>query len=306
MQALLALAAAQYGIFTRMQAHTHDVTDRMLQRRVLNAELERIAPSVYRIAGTPASWHQEVLGACLGGGSLCVASHRTAAALHQFDNFCRDIVEVTVRRTVRYRRTGIVVHQSNDLCEKDCTEVDAIPVTTAERTLIDLGAVAGVTRVENAFDGAERDSAADRQLVVERHRAIRRQGRNGVGPMAVVLQDRPEVIPQSVLERAFLRLLERGDLPRPVCQHPVTLPGGRRVFIDAAYVELTLGFELDGHGSHATRAQRAADNRRANDLRDAGWDLRRFTYEEVMHDGARVVRTVQAARAQRLGFGDKS
>ena len=87
-------------------------------------------------------------------------------------------------------------------------------------------------------------------------------------------------------------------------QHPVVLANGRRAFIDAAYVELTLGFELDGHGSHATRRQRAADNRRANDLRDAGWDLRRFTYEEVMRDGARVVRTVKAARAQRQGFGD--
>jgi Transcriptional regulator, AbiEi antitoxin len=304
MQELLVLAATQYGIFTRTQAHAHDVSDRMLQRRVRNGELEQLSPSVYRITGSPTSWHQDVLAACLGGGASCVASHRTAAAIHGFDGFVQGVIEVTVPRHVRYRRAGIVVHQSLDLAECDHTSVGVIPVTSSERTLIDLGAVTGYRRVEHAFDGAERDRVADRDMVARRHREIRRQGRNGVGPMAVVLDERPIAIPHSILERAFLRLLEQAGLPPPVCQHRVFLPNGRLAFIDAAYVELTLGFELDGHGGHATRHQRAADNKRANDLRDLGWDLRRFTYEEVMHEGFHVVRAVQAARASKRGFGD--
>jgi hypothetical protein len=303
-QELLMLAATQYGIFSRTQAHEHGVSNRMLQRRVRGGVLEQLGPGVYRVEGAPSSWHQAVLGGCLGGGPMCVASHRTAAVLHRFDGFKPGVIEVTVPRRVRYRRSGTIVHQSLDLAPGDVTHVDAIPVTTSERTLIDLGAVTGYERVENAFDGAERDALADRGVVTDRHREIRRQGRNGVGPMAVVLDARPLAIPHSVLERAFARLLDSAGLPPPVFQHLVVLANGRRAFIDAAYVELTLGFELDGHGSHATRQQRAADNRRANDLRDAGWDLRRFTYEEVMRDGARVGRTVKAARAQRQGFGD--
>ena len=177
-------------------------------------------------------------------------------------------------------------------------------MTTSERTLIDLGAVMGFERVEHAFDGAERDEIAKRAVVTDRHRAVRRQGRNGVGPMAVVLDHRPLVTPHSVLERAFVRLVDAAGLPPLVCQHPLRLPNGRRAFIDAAWVDLTLGFELDGHGSHATRRQRAADNRRADGIRELGWDLRRFTYEQVMDDGPGVMRTVRGARAQRLAFGD--
>jgi predicted transcriptional regulator of viral defense system/very-short-patch-repair endonuclease len=304
MQQLLLLAATQYGIFSRAQAHEHGVTDRVLQRRVRGGVLEQLGPGVYRVEGAPPSWHQAVLGGCLGGGPTCVASHRTAAVLHGFDGFKPGVIELTVPRRVRYRRHDIVVHQSLDLTADDVTRIDAIPVTTAERALIDLGAVTGYERVEHAFDGAERDALADRGRVIDRHREVRRQGRNGVGPMAVVLDARPLAIPHSVLERAFARLLDAAGLPAPVFQHPVVLANGRRAFIDAAYVDLTLGFELDGHGSHATRQQRAADNRRANDLKDVGWDLRRFTYEEVMRDGARVVRTVRTAIAQRQGFGD--
>jgi hypothetical protein len=304
MQELLMLAAAQFGLFKRAQAHELGTTDRMLQRRVRAGSVERVAPSVYRITGAPRSWHQAVMAACLGGGDMCVASHRTAAVLHGFDGYRPGVVEVTVPRTVRYRRRDVIVHQSLDPVPCDITHVGSIPVTTAERSLIDLGAVTTWERVEDSFDGAERDAIADRSVVAGRHGAIRRQGRNGVGPMAVVLDGRGLTIPHSVLERSFGRLLERAGLPPPVWQHPVMLPNGRRARIDAAYVDLLLGFELDGHGSHATRSQRAADNRRANQLRDLGWDIRRFTYEEVMRDGPTVVRAVIAARAQKLGFGD--
>jgi very-short-patch-repair endonuclease len=94
-------------------------------------------------------------------------------------------------------------------------------------------------------------------------------------------------------------------LPQPVCQYEVELPSGRRAYLDAAYPACTLAFELDGHGGHATRSQRAADNRRAAELHELGWHLRRFTYEQVMNEGPLVVRTVRAALAMLApGFGD--
>ena len=37
---------------------------------------------------------------------------------------------------------------------------------------------------------------------------------------------------------------------------------------------------------------------RENLLRNAGWDIRRFTYEQVMHEGPSVVRAVEATRAE--------
>jgi very-short-patch-repair endonuclease len=298
---LLTLAATQFGMFTRQQAHDAELTDGMLRRRVRAGQFEQVARHVYRVAGTPVSWEQRVLLACLAGGPECVASHRTAAALLAFDGFEPGIIEVTVPRNRRYRSRDFIVHQSTDLAAIDRIQVGAIPVTTPERTLIDLGAVTCLGRVEEAFDGAERDSTARRDHVRERHAAIRRQGRNGVGPMAAILDERLVTVPHSVLERRFVRLLQDADLPMPTLQHRVVLLNGRVAFLDAAYVACKLGFELDGHGTHATRTQRAADNARANALGDLGWTLRRFTYEQVVNDGPTVVRAVR--NALNLGFG---
>jgi very-short-patch-repair endonuclease len=72
---------------------------------------------------------------------------------------------------------------------------------------------------------------------------------------------------------------------------------GSEYVLDFAYVDEGLGLELDGHGSHATRAQRAADNRRAGQLGDVNWTLRRFTYEQVMRDSSAVASAVRSALA---------
>jgi len=297
---LLAHASSQFGLFTRSQAHRVGVSDRALQRRVRNGLIEQLPRGVYRIVGTPGSWEQRVLSACLAGGEQCVASHRCAAALHGFDGNRREIVEVTVPRHIRYKSRAAVVHQSLDLAPGDCTMLGPIPVTTPARTLIDLGAVTGWERVEEMFDGAERDSIVVDAVVSRRHAEVRRQGRNGVGPMAVVLEGRGGQPPKYVIERRFLRILERADLPRPECQYPIELPSGRTIYTDAAHVAPKLAWELDGHGAHATRRQRAADHARANEIEDLGWQLRRFTYEQVMHDPALVARAVRNALAARF------
>jgi hypothetical protein len=256
---------------------------------------ERCARGVHRVRGSDRTWEQRVLEACLCGGASCVASHRTAAALYGFDGSRRDLIEVTVPRTVRYKTRRAIVHQSLDLVPADCTTIGPIPVTTPVRTLIDLGAVLRWPRVEESFDGSERDRFVTTEAVSSRHAQVRRRGRRGVGPMAEVLDRRDLRPPTQLVERRFLRLLEQAGLPRPECQCELKLSNGRRAFLDAAYADLRLGFEIDGHGSHATKAQRAADNSRAAMIADLGWTLRRFTYDQVVNDGASVVRMVRSA-----------
>ena len=92
------------------------------------------------------------------------------------------------------------------------------------------------------------------------------------------------------------RLLQRAGLPSPVMRYVLELDS-RRVEIDFAYPDRCLGIEVDGHGAHATRRQRAADNDRANALADAGWTLRRFTYEQVIFDERFVEASVRRAIA---------
>jgi hypothetical protein len=303
---LMALASTQYALFTRAQAHRCGVSDRQLLYRVRTGLFERVSRHVFRVRTSDPSWHQRVLAACLSGGDACVASHRTAARLHGFDAVHHDVVEVTVPRGVRMRYAGAIVHESLDLAEGDRTTIGPIPVTTPARTLIDLGAVIHRARVEQAFDGAERDELVITDLVRRRHAQVRRQGRRGVGPMASVLEGRHGAPPKSVIERRFITIVERAGLPRPRCQHPVVLPDGRSRYLDAAFPELMLAWELDGHGAHATRRQRAADHVRASEIANLGWRIDRFTAEQVFFEADAVVQAVRAAIASRASRPSRS
>ena len=115
--------------------------------------------------------------------------------------------------------------------------------------------------------------------------------------MTQILEGRLDVnrIPRSVLERRMRRLLANAGLPVPIGSYRVRTPAGTRYEIDFVYLEQRIAIEVDGHGSHATRRQRAGDNVRADALARAGWRLRRFTYEQVMQTPAAVAESVRAA-----------
>jgi very-short-patch-repair endonuclease len=198
---------------------------------------------------------------------------------------------------VFHRRKSVIVHHTRDLPAVDRAHVGPIRVTSRARTLIDLGAVACADHVEEALDGAERDRKVRRSQLEARYRALRAPGRNGVGAMTQILDRRLATcdLPRSVLERRMLRLLQRARLPEPRVNHRVRLANGTTYILDFAYVERLVGLEVDGHGSHATRRQRSADNNRMNALENEEWTIRRFTYEQVMTDPKAVAATVRDA-----------
>jgi hypothetical protein len=304
---LAQLARAQYGLFTRSQAGAGDVSNRMLQVRVHRGTLEPLSRDVFRVAGAPDSWYQRLLAAAWRGGPDCCVSHRAAAALHEYDGFRSEIVEVIHHQRRDYRSSsGVIVHTTSVLDARDRTTWGVIPVTTPVRTLIDLGAVVRPDRLEEALDGAERDGKVQRHELVTRHAQIRQRGRNGVGPLAVLLDGRRarEATPHSVLERRMLRLLSAAGLPEPACQVRVPRADGRIAYLDLAYIPIRLGIELDGHASHATRQQRQADHDRQNQVVVVDdWTILRFTFEDVTarpeHVAALVRRALISGSARR-------
>ncbi len=294
--AIAQVANAQFGVFTRQQAHDVGLTDRQLRWRVQAGRIERLALGVFKIAGCPTSWHQRLLAACLAAGDGAAASHRSAAALHRFDGFAPDVVEITVPQGRRdFRMPGVIVHSSSRWSIEDRCTIDGIPVSTPERTLCTLAAVVSEQSVEHALDAAERDHTARRAAVIKRHALVRERGRNGVAALGRILTRRAELIgtPHSVLERRMLTLLEKHGLPRPVCQVPIRRADGKMAYVDFVYPDLRLGIEVDGNAAHATPAQRMADNDRANNLVLRDLRLLRFTYEQVTHQPEMVARTVR-------------
>jgi hypothetical protein len=291
------IAAAQYGVVSRRQAHEVGLTDRQIRWRLEKGRWERLARHTFRIAGTPVSWRQRLIAACLAAGPAAAASHRSAAALHRFDGFTPGIVEITVPQARRdFHMPGVVVHSSSNWCDEDIANIAGIPVTTPERTLCTLAAVALDDQVEHALDSAERDGAVRRADLEQVHDDVRERGRNGVAALGRILSRRAALdgIPHSVLERRMLRLLERHGIALPACQVPVRRRDGHIAYLDFAYRDLALGIEVDGNVAHATPAQRSADNRRGNAVQLINIRIIRFTYEEVMHDPDMVAATVRS------------
>jgi hypothetical protein len=294
---IAAIAATQYGVVTREQAHELGLTDRQIRLRLENGRWERLALHTFRIAGAPVSWRQQLMAACLAAGPRAAASHRSAAALHRFDGFTPGIVEITVPHGRRdFRMTGVIVHSSSNWCDDDIGMAGGIPVSTAERTLCTLAAVASEDRVESALDSAERDRTVRRSDLAQVHDDVRERGRTGVAAIGRILFRRAELagIPQSVLERRMLRLLEQHGVALPACQVPVRRPDGRMAYLDFAYRDLALGIEVDGNIAHATPTQRSADNVRGNGVALRDIRIIRFTYEQVTREPQMVAATVRS------------
>ncbi len=282
---IMKLAARQHGVMSTEQAEAANLTEQRSRHLVSTGVLERAAPRVLRVAGSTDTSRQRLMIAVLSAGPDAVVSHDAAGALHGFDRFPPGPVEVLVFRPYRSRDPHVRVHSSRRLDPVDMTVVDGIPVTTAERTLIDLAGCAAIgrNRLEEALDSGVRDGTVDVDVLRIRIAALRKRGRAGIRKLESLLGDTDEARPTTVLERRFLRHIERAGLPRPKCQVPVCRSDGSSAFVDFLFPRTNVAVEVDGHGSHATRRQRRHDNERGNDLMlTADLTILHFTYEQVV------------------------
>ena len=175
---------------------------------------------------------------------------------------------------------------------------ERLPVTTAARTLIDLGSVVDDDTLERALESALRDDRTSLRQLHRRLEALSRRGRPGLARVRRVLGRRVGGGPSdSELETRFVRLLRRARMPLPVRQHEVRLGGRLLARADLAYPEARLLIELDGWSAHGTRAAFHADRRRQNSMVMAGWTLLRFTWADVVESPAAVVAALHGALA---------
>lgn len=151
LRALNELATEQASLVTAAQASQAGV-DHLTQHRLVAAGLlERMGRGVYQVSGaqppdhpwirvawlrldprTPA-WKRTGLGAKDG-----VVSHRSAALLHRLGDIPAHDVELSVPQRRTTREPGVRLLTRPDLTEKDITFVSGLPVTTPERTILDL------------------------------------------------------------------------------------------------------------------------------------------------------------------------
>ena len=233
--------------------------------------------------------------ACLAWGVGAVISHRAAAAFWRLVGFAQSPVELTVPKTRQRQRLG-VVHRGL-LLPRDVTVVDAIPVTTPVRTLLDIAATAAPERVEEALDDALRRRIVTIPQLRRRLRDIARQGRPGVTAIRSMLEarDASSAVPESVLETRLLNLLKRHRLPAPLGQYPIHDETGLVGRIDFAWPDAKLALEGDGFRWHSGRSRFESDRLRRNRLTLLGWRVVHVTWTQMNHDPDSVAEAVRRA-----------
>jgi uncharacterized protein YjiS (DUF1127 family) len=278
---IASLAGRQRGLVTRRQLREAGVGSEAIRHRLEQKRLHEQHRGVYSVGTGSVDRHGRWLAAVLACGDRAVLSHASAAELWGLLRPVAGPIHVTLPGTNRGRRADIAVHATRRLCRREWTRRLAIPVTTVERTLVDLAPDPRLDRaLEQAF--AMRLLGPSRMAEALASAAGRRGTRELRRLLARLLDDLP--LTRSELERRFLRLAAEAGLPAPVVnQHH----GGHRV--DFAWLRLGLVVETDGRATHDNPHAFHEDRRRDLDLELADLHVVRLSWWQIVHEPERVV-----------------
>lgn len=276
------------GVFTLSEAAALGWTRHSIGRAVRSGRWQRIARGVYIIGpGEVTPWLRALGLATSTGGT---ASHVTAARVHQLWSI--DPGDwVTVPAGVHRRgRPGLRIHRE-DLPATDVQLLGALPITTVQRTILDLARRASELQAVAALD-----CALARRLLMPRELPALCGSARG---RARRLLDAGDGRSESPLESAWRLALVQAGL-RLTPQLPVVAKG-RRFRIDLADEAAQVGLECDGRDVHAAPDALYADRWRANELVAAGWVIVRATWWDYHNRRAQVISHVREALSARGG-----
>lgn len=297
-----ALAARQHGSITRQQFQASGGSEHHLRRLLRSGVLERVASGVYVVAGSPDTWHRRLSVELHRAGPAAIVSHRGAAGLLRLDRFRRGHLDLAAPWASARTGTSVRLHRSTDLAARDRTVVDGLPVTTATRTLIDMGRYVTPTRLGSMMDDAVRRDLTSYEELATRNAELARQGRHGVRTVAAALADRPTgaPVPGSPFETLVRRLLTDAGLPSPEMQHPVPCDG-ITYLLDFAWPAHLVALECDGFRFHRTPEQLEWDARRHNELGRRGWLVHHATWAQYRRDPDALVSQLTVLLTSRSG-----
>jgi very-short-patch-repair endonuclease len=299
---LALLARRQSGAFSLAQARQLGFARSTVYDRVAAGTWERSLPGVFALGGGERTRDQELWIAVLGVGGDAHLTHESSALLHGAEGLPERPVTLTVPHRSHHRLPGVFAHQIDDLRAAHRTVVRGLPVSSAARAVVELGATqseAIVGRVADDLVRLRRTSFARISAVLAQ---IARPGKPGVERVARMLDARGDgyVPPASELERALFSALEAGGLPPP--RRQVALPGRGpiRGLVDGAYLDAQIVLEADGRAWHMRQHAARLDRERDAQVVRAGWVPLRFVYEQIQHHPDEVCAVVEEARAVRL------
>jgi hypothetical protein len=296
------LGARQLGLVTYGQLRAACCTPRQVLGMVARGELLETRAHVYVAAGAPRTHEQDVMAAVLAAGKTAFASHETAAHIWQLPLPQPAALEITVVIERWARLKGVRVHRSGLLVDLDVMIPAAIPVSSPERTIVDLSSRLSLNALGRMTDDAVRRRLTSLGRI---QRTVERLGRApGRSPkkVAEMLARRIPGVEQrdSDLEDFAFDALRRFALPLPVPQYEVAVRGHKRR-LDLAYPSAAVMLDVLGYDYHRMRERFDDDCGRRNELRDAGWRIvevtSAFTDWRIACEVARALGRPRPARA---------
>jgi very-short-patch-repair endonuclease len=273
-----------------------------IARRVSEGRLTRLHHCVYLVGPPPPSLHGKWLAAVIACGDGAVLSHRHAAMLWDIRGTDRADVDVTVPGNARRQQAGITVHRTRSLHPDDTTIIDHIPVTSAERTLLDLADVLPPHQLQRAYEQAEKVRIIDHAKL--RALAARSNGRRGLKQLLPLLEYDPIPATEawSELERLFHDLVRAGGLPP--YQRNVVIEGDPSP-VDACWPQARLVVELQSYEHHSGRDEFERDHAKRARLTAGGHTVLPLTHRQVTGQPAEVVATIEKLLSARSSGGGR-
>jgi very-short-patch-repair endonuclease len=281
----LALGRNQKQLATAAQLAQAGFSPGALKHRVETGRLFRLHSGVYSLNPPPFSQDQWLMGATLAGGDGSVVSDRAAGWLLGLTSEFPAVIELTSPSGAGRSRTGITIHR-RVLEPRDRTCRRGIPCTTGPRTVVDLAGVIDVVELERILLLASSRGLIDKQRLEQL--VIAHQGRPGASNLRAVLGWGIPFV-RSPIEVLYIQICREAGVEEPLVNQPVVV-GNRTFEVDFQWPTLGIIVEVDGYAFHGGRSRANADRDRDQCLGIAGWNVHRFTRDQIVEDRADVGR----------------
>jgi hypothetical protein len=282
-------------MISRRQLLALGFTAKAIKHRVRSGRLHPVHSGVYAVGRRDLSPEGRWMAALLACGEGSYLSHRSAAALYGIGTERGGLIEISViHRTARQRR-GMNVRRRLSLPSRDVGTLNAIPVTSPVRTLLDLATLEAPNRVERAVNEADKRDHVDPDALRKALDAY--AGEPGVKRLRLVLDKHTFRLSDQELELLFRPIAASASLPLELTKAFVN-----EFEVDFFWPSLGLVVEADGWRYHRTPAAQTRDALRFQVHTASGLTPIRFSHWQVKHEPAHV-REILERTALRLRSG---
>jgi hypothetical protein len=284
-------ARRQAGLFSHRQAREAGIPAGMIHRSVACGRWIRVRPRVYAATSTPIVERSRVWAAVLQVGDPVTVGELWAARLWRLDAPIGPVT-VLVPQSRRPQGGPDLLVRRRQVPPADRVRLEGLPVTTAERTLVDC------LRTANAGVGRSLlEEALQRRLTTLDAlwaRVLYGGGMHGNARAARTLST-VTAGADSVAEARLHHRLKAAGVGCWVPNVPVSDAHGLVGLVDLLFPAARLVVELDGRAWHIDRESFQRDRSRQNRLVAAGYTVLRFTADDVALRSDYVVSAIKTA-----------